>query len=73
MLIPILGLMVSTMLEFVSLWQIEILWWCDETWEAPFFWVTLSRAAARDLWYAIQMFAWCLGMASAYTLAVALH
>ena len=74
MLIPILGLMLSAILEFVSLWQLEILEWDnDNTWDAPFYLFKLQRYVARDLWYAVQVFAWCLGMVSAYALAVALR
>ena len=74
MLIPILGLMLSTALEFVSLWQIEIVSWNqDEMFEFPFFMWICNKWVARDIWYAVQIAAWCLGMASAYSLAVALH
>lgn len=60
----------ATILFVASLWQIEILWWCDEHWEAPFFWFKLSRASARDLWYVVISFAFLLAMAAGYTYAL---
>jgi hypothetical protein len=66
--------MLSTMLEFVSLWQIEIVSWNqDEFFEFPFFLFICNKWVARDIWYAVQVIAWLLGMASAYSLAIALQ
>jgi hypothetical protein len=60
-LIPILGLITSTILEFVSLWQVEIVAWnADENFEFPFFAVVVNKYAARDFWYAVNMVGWAL-------------
>lgn len=71
LLIPIIGLMVSTMLEFVSLWQVEIVSWNqDENFEFPFFALVINKWWARDFFYAINIFGWILAMISGYFLAL---
>jgi len=64
----VIGLMASTMLEFVSLWQIEICtgWDTDATGFQPPFGLNLkiNRWWARDFWYSINIAAWIIGMVS---------
>jgi hypothetical protein len=70
-LIPILGLIVSTILEFVSLWQIEIVAWnTDENFEFPFYALVVNKYVARDFWYAVNMVGWALMGISAFELAL---
>jgi len=70
--LAIIGLMLSTALEFVSLWQIEIAtgWDTDMTgFQFPFFLGgTVNRWWARDVWYTVNILAWIIGMVSAWTL-----
>jgi hypothetical protein len=62
---PVIGLITSTVLEFVSLWQIEIATgWSDETFEFPFFSLAVNKWWARDFWYAINIVAWVLAIIS---------
>jgi len=68
-IIVAIGLLVfATILEFVSLWQIEIVSWnTDESFEFPFFAKIMNKWIARDIWYAVQIMGWILTIvASAY-------
>lgn len=68
--IPVLGLMTSTMMVFVSLWQVEIVSWNqDEEFEFPFFILAINKWWARDFWYAVNVIGWVLGILSGYALA----
>jgi hypothetical protein len=72
-IIPILGLILSTILEFVSLWQVEIVAWnTDEEFEFPFYALRVNKYVARDFWYAINMISWGLMGLSAFELALSL-
>jgi len=63
---PIVLLLFSTVLEFVSLWQVEIVWWnTDENFEFPFFAKVVSKYWARDFWYAVNILGWFLTIISA--------
>jgi len=63
--------MLSTALEFVSLWQIEIVAWnTDEEFEFPFFLIKVNKWVARDFWYAVNVLGWILMGVSAYFLAI---
>jgi hypothetical protein len=73
-LIPILGLIFSTILEFVSLWQVEIVSWnTDENFEFPFFAIVVNKWWARDFFYAVNVVGWILMGISAYILALSLQ
>jgi hypothetical protein len=70
-LIPVVGLMASTMMEFVSLWQIEIATgWADDTFEFPFFAFVVNKWWARDFFYAVNILGWIIGIVSGYLLLV---
>ena len=63
---PITLLVLSTILEFVSLWQIEIISWNkDQYFEFPFFALTINKWVARDFWYAVNILGWILTAVSA--------
>ena len=59
-------LVLATILEFVSLWQIEIVSWnTDENFEFPFFAKIVNKWVARDFWYAVQIIGWILTIVAA--------
>jgi hypothetical protein len=66
-----LGLILSTALQFVSLWQVEIVSWNrDKNFEFPFFSLVVNKWWARDFWYAVNVMGWALMGVSAYLLAL---
>jgi len=64
------GLVLSTALVFAGLWQIEIItgWDPDDVYDFPFYWGRLNKWVARDLWYAIIIVGWLLGIVSGATM-----
>ena len=73
-LIPILGLIFSTILEFVSLWQVEIVSWnTDENFEFPFFAIVVNKWWGTRLFLHVNVVCWILMGISAYILALSLQ
>lgn len=73
LLVPLLGLVLSTGLLMASLWQIEIVVALpNDGFDFPFYLWNVNKWWARDFWYLINMIAWLLGVLSTASL-VNLH
>jgi len=73
MMVPLLGLVLSTGLLMASLWQIEIaVALPNENFDFPFYLWSVNKWWIRDFWYLVNMISWLLGMLSTATL-VNLH
>ena len=73
LLVPLLGLVLSTGLLMASLWQIEIVVALpNDGFDFPFYLWNVNKWWARDFWYLINMVSWLLGVLSTASL-VNLH
>lgn len=73
LMVPLLGLILSTGLLFTSLWQIEIaVALPGEKFTFPFYLWTVNKWWIRDFWYFVNMASWVLAVLSTAAL-VNLH
>jgi hypothetical protein len=73
LLVPLMGLILSTGMLMASLWQIEIVVTLpNDGFDFPFYIWTVCKWWARDFWYLVNMVAWLLGILSTASL-VNLH
>ncbi|MBD3172666.1 hypothetical protein GF326_09355 [Candidatus Bathyarchaeota archaeon] len=73
MMVPLLGLVLSTGLLMASLWQIEIaVALPNENFDFPFYICSVNKWWIRDFWYLVNMISWLLGILSTAAL-VNLH
>jgi hypothetical protein len=64
-MLPLLGLILSTGLMVASLWQIEIaVSLPNEHFDFPFYIYKVNKWWIRDFWYLINMISWLLGIIS---------
>ncbi len=73
LMMPLLGLILSTGLLMASLWQIEIaVALPGDNFSFPFYILTVNKWWIRDFWYLVNIVSWLLGILSTATL-VNLH
>jgi hypothetical protein len=67
LLLSFAGIVLSAILVVASLWQIEICtcWAKERGFDMPFYLLrSMNWAVARDLWYAVNVAGWMLGVVS---------